>query len=239
MFKILIRRGGIIKKIILYGGGDFAVELATYIVDINAALSLASSNAHGSDLKLTDVISSEPAREQDLTDIIGYSPVFHDHINSISDLEEKYFILSMGNASVRHKIHSRLSEIGAQFLTLVHPLAYVARTSTVGAGSVICPFVFVGPFARVSENCVLNINCSVGHDVEIGTSSVLSPGAMINGHGTTGSAAFLGAGAIMNPNAKLGTLGQLSAGSVLTKSAGDGFLMHGNPAVGRQMVKVN
>ena len=228
-----------IKKIILFGGGDLAIEVATYISDINNDLSETSDQGLGRNWRATDVISSEPAREEQLSEVIGVCPNFHLGTETVQDCSEKHIIICVGDPSTRHQIYKDLRRSGMKFATLIHPLAYVSKTAVIGDGTIICPFVFVGPFAQINENCVLNVYSSAGHDVEIGISSVFSPHAMANGHARTGSAAFLGGGSIMHPKTSLGAFGQLSAGSVLTKAAGDGFLMHGNPASGRQMTKVN
>jgi serine acetyltransferase len=60
----------------------------------------------------------------------------------------------------------------------------------------------------------------------------------VNGHTNCGVASFLGAGAIVLPHVSLGNYSKLSAGSVLKDDAGEGFVMHGNPAKGRQLIQV-
>lgn len=216
---------------ILIGGGDFSVEVVTYLCDFYGS-ALAES------WLVSDIVSPSPPRIEALSDILGYAPTLHTALETVDALASKKCLICIGSASDRLAVLTALKAAGAKMATLIHPTAYVASSATLGAGSIICPFAFVGPFARVEENCVLNVRSVVGHDAIVGCSTVLSPGADINGHACTGRASFLGAGAIMNPKSQLGAFSKLSAGSVLTQIVGDGFLMHGNPAKGRQMMKV-
>lgn len=216
-------------RLVLYGGGDLAVEVAAYVGDLRrdgAAV-------------VSDVVSNTPPRIDALEALLGVRPVWHAELNMVEDIGSKRVLICIGDAAARHRVLRQIDAAGAALATLIHPTAYVARTAAVGEGSIVAPFAFVGPFARLGRNCLVNVQCVIGHDVELGDSTVLSPGSDINGHGRTGIAAFLGAGAIVHPRVSLGAYSKLSAGSVLSQNTGAGFLMHGNPARGRQMVKID
>lgn len=224
---------------VLYGGGDFAVEVATYLLDLSATAELARRPGEAPIFPLvSDIVSSGVVRREGLETILRASPEIHSNIATVRDVNQKQVIICVGDAHVRHRILAELRLEDVRLGTVVHPSAYVSGTAKIGDGTIICPSVFVGPFASVGSNCALNVGAIVGHDVILGDSTVLSPGADVNGHAEAGEAAFIGAGAILNPKARLGAFGKLSAGSVLNARVGDGFLMHGNPAKGRQMFRV-
>lgn len=216
------------NRFVLYGGGDCAVEVATYLGDI-----------YGSDWSVGDIVAPIPPRMDALTTLIGTEPVWHRDLKAVPDLGEKRVIIAVGDPMVRHRILLEVRSASVTLTTLVHPTAYIARTAIIGEGAIICPFAWIGPFARVGANCILNVRALVAHDVILGESAVLSPGADINGHARAGKAAYLGAGSVVHPKVELGRFSKLSAGSVLTQSVGAGFLMHGNPAKGRQMMRVD
>jgi sugar O-acyltransferase (sialic acid O-acetyltransferase NeuD family) len=224
--------------LILIGSGAFAIEVATYISDINSVILTADSPTESMEIIVTDVVSSDHARRDDVDHILETNPRYHDEISSVEILRHKYIINCIGDPAARSRIYRELAPRGVKYWTLVHPTAYVAPTAKVGAGCIICPLVFVGPYAQIGDNVAINVGSTVGHDVIVGRSAVLSPGSRLNGHATCGIAAFLGAGATLLPKTGLGDFSKLSAGSVLTKRVGDGFLMHGNPASGRQMIRV-
>lgn len=215
------------RKLILYGGGDLAVEAASYLKDID-----------GDAWEVSDVISLSRSRLSDLSALLGQEPRLSESLGAVSGIAEKSVLIGIGDARIRHRALKEVRALGARLATLVHPGAYVAGTARIGAGSIICPFAFVGPFAEIGENCAINVGAVVGHDVVLGASTVLSPGATISGHGKTGIAAFLGSRAVIVPGIALGNFSKLSAASVLTRSTDAGFLVHGNPASGRQMIKV-
>lgn len=216
---------------VLVGGGDFAIEVASYLKDIHA-------QSGGEDWRVNAIVSISEPRIEDFERVLGYRPEVYRQVASLTELKKRIFVIGIGDPAVRQRAMDEVDAQEGGFGTIIHPRAYVAATATVGVGSIISPYAFVGPFAQVGRNCALNVGAIVGHDARLGDCTVLSPGADINGHGRTGRAAFLGAGAIINPKVELGSYSKLSAGSVLNKSVGDGFLMHGNPASGRQMIRV-
>lgn len=215
---------------VILGGGNFAVEVATYLVDIARA-------QPGLGIRVTDVVAQGSVRRDELGTILGAAPAVHEAIGAVPSLADKLCVIALGDAPLRYRFMQEVLDAGGRFGSVLHPTAYIAATATVGAGTIVCPLAFIGPFARVGMNCAINVHAVVGHDAVVGDCAVLSPGADINGYGALGEGGFLGAGAIISPKAALGAFGKLSAGSVLNRVTGEGFLMHGNPAAGRQMFR--
>jgi sugar O-acyltransferase (sialic acid O-acetyltransferase NeuD family) len=215
---------------VVIGGGDLAVEVVTYLCEIQGGVAR--------DVPLfADIVSNGRIRLAELTCILGSTPCVYGNVASIPSLAEKSCVIAVGDPQLRYRFMREVESAGGRLRSVVHPTAYVASTATVGEGAIIGPMAFVGPFAKVGRNCVINVHAVVGHDVVLGDCAVLSPGSNVNGHGVVGEGAFLGAGAIVSPKASLGAFGKLSAGSVLNRVTEEGFLMHGNPAVGRQMFR--
>jgi len=215
---------------VLIGGGDFAVEIATYIADMRAADPAKIG-------PISDIVASGHVRLDAFEKVLGGTPATHETLSGVTGLAGKLCVIAVGDPRLRHRLMQEVVAAGGQLGSVVHPTAYVAATATVGSGTIICPTAFVGPFAQVGSNCAINVHAIVGHDVTLGVSAVLSPGADINGHGSAGECAFLGAGAVVSPKVALGAYSKLAAGSVLTRSTDEGYLMHGNPASGRQMFR--
>ncbi len=221
---------GLAFDYVIVGGGDFAVEVATYLMDIWNE----QPEQRG---VVSDIVAQGNVRREGLARVLGFEPTVIQRPDEVARLKEKRVVIAVGDPSLRYRFMQEFDMLGAHFGTIVHPTAYVANTAVIEDGVVLCPMTFVGPFAHLSRNCVLNVHAVAGHDVKIGECAVLSPGADVNGHGLVGEGALLGAGAVISPRAGLGAFGKLSAGSVLTRHASEGFLMHGNPAAGRQMFR--
>ncbi len=215
---------------VLIGGGDFAVEIATYIADIRAADPAKIG-------PISDIVADGRLRLDAFDKILDSAPTTHETLGSVVDLSGKHCVIAVGDPRLRLRLMHEVLGAGGRLGSVVHPSAYVAKTAIVGSGTIICPMAFVGPFAHVGRNCAINVHAIVGHDVTLGDCAVLSPGADINGRGSAGECAFLGAGAIISPSATLGAYSKLAAGSVLNRSTDEGYLMHGNPASGRQMFR--
>lgn len=215
---------------VLIGGGDFAVEIATYITDIRAS----GSEKIG---PISDIVAGGRVRMDAFEKVLCGAPTAHETLGSVVDLQGKLCVIAVGDPRLRHRLMQEVLAAGGKLGSVVHPSAYVAATAIVGSGTIISPMAFVGPFAQVGRNCAINVHAIVGHDVVLGDCVVLSPGADINGHGGAGTCAFLGAGAIVSPKVTLGAYSKLAAGSVLNRSTEEGYLMHGNPASGRQMFR--
>jgi len=225
-----------LPQYVLLGAGSLALEVASYIIDAAAASPDRLVNPTRS--LISDVVAPERSRTDDISGIVGAAPVVHPSLDTVEGLPGKVGIICNGDPEVREQLLADAAAHGLQMSALIHPSAVVSSTAKIGRGAIICPFVFVGPLATIEDNVLVNVHATVGHDVELGASSVISPGAQLNGFARVGRSAFVGAGAVMHPRAALGAYSKLSAGSVLTKAVGDGYIMHGNPASGRQMIAV-
>ncbi|HWC55347.1 MAG TPA: hypothetical protein VG434_00055 [Sphingomicrobium sp.] len=219
------------RSFVLAGGGSFGVEVATYLIDIHRA-----SRATDVNPIVSDVVDSGTPRKADIERVVGAAINVHQGFDSVEDMEDKLAIICVGNAKARRKLFEEISSTGLRFGQVVHPSAYIASTAEIGEGVIICPLAFVGPFASVEDNVAVNVQAAVGHDSILQHSCVISPNAAVNGFARCGVASFVGAGAVIYPGVSLGDYSKLSAGSVLARSVGDGYLMHGNPATGRQMM---
>jgi sugar O-acyltransferase (sialic acid O-acetyltransferase NeuD family) len=219
------------RSFVLAGGGSFGVEVATYLVDIHRA-----AGATGSYPIVSDVVDSGTPRRAEIERVVSAAIKVHHRFDSVDDMEDKHAIICVGNAKARRKLFEEIASTPLRFGQVVHPTAYIAPTAEIGQGVIICPLAFVGPFARVEDNVAVNVQAAIGHDSILQHSCVISPNAAVNGFARCGVASFVGAGAVLYPGVSLGDHSKLSAGSVLARSVGDGYLMHGNPATGRQMM---
>lgn len=218
---------------ILIGCGGFALEVAEYLNDRDLQLSAMDRSA-----VVTDVVSTSYSRFDDLCSVLGYAPKFHGTPDTVQKRSEKKVLICLGSPEDRHRNFIELKRLEFTFGTLVHESAWVAKSARIDEGAIICPFAFIGAMAWVGANSVINTRATVGHDVRVGVSAVLSPHCDMNGASKCGRVSFLGAGAILDPSAAIGDYTKVSSGAVVKQKFGDGFLLAGSPAKGRQMFKV-
>lgn len=149
---------------------------------------------------------------------------------------EERFVLAIGNPALRWRLARELSERGASFETVIHPLAYVAATASIGAGAIIAPFATVGANANLADQVLLTYYASVAHDASVGPGCALSPHSVANGGSRLGTATFLGTAAIVNPGVSVGDHAKVAAGSVVYRNVPERSLASGNPAKARPLL---
>ena len=208
------------KSIVIVGAGGFGREVLQYLKDI-----------HGSDpVKgfLDDNLTSvEPASLEQR--ILG-------RISDYAPQPDEEFVLAIGNPGLRLRLANQLTERGARFISVIHPLAYVASSATLGTGCIIAPFAPIGANAVLSDQVVVTFYASVAHDAVVGPASALSPHSVANGGSRLGTASFLGTAAVVNPTCSVGNFAKVAAGSVVYRDVPDRSLASGNPAKSRPLL---
>ncbi len=217
------------NELVLICGGSLALEVLCFIKDINA-------NDPKNAMVVAYVIDATGGRTSELNQIEPRLKI----VKSVDDIScpKKYSaVICIGDATLRWKLYGQLSGTFASWKTIIHPTANIMASAQIGDGAIIAPNAYVGPMAKIGVNSFVNVGASIGHDASIGHSAVVSPQAAINGFASCGTATFVGAAATLLPSARLGSYCKLSAGSVFSGDATNGFLLHGNPAKGRQMFR--
>lgn len=138
-------------------------------------------------------------------------------------------LLGIGIPGVRRRVAESLVRRGARFLSLVHPTAVVARTASVGAGAILCPFTVVSDAATIGTCALLNYHASVAHDARAGDYAVLSPYATLGGEARIGDDVFLGMHASVGPGRRVGDRSKVSANSCALSDVPPDSLAYGVP----------
>ncbi len=210
------------RDIVIVGAGGFAKEILQYAQDLCAA---------DAGYRVKGFLDRDRSRHG--TTHAGY-PVLGAE-DSYAPAAGDIFLLALGTAEAKKRAVAILQEQGAEFLTLVHPQAYVAPSARVGTGAVICPFAYVGPDAIVEEFVLVNLYASCGHDTRIGRYAILGPYACTNGHVTIEEAVFLATHATVTVGKRVGRGSIVAAGGVVVRDVPPGVLAAGNPVAWREL----
>lgn len=192
------------KNLVFVGGGGFFRELYDYISQ--DPLFLSDKNLKG---VLDDRVLSDSALPY-----LGNVENYQVHDNDA-------FLIAVGNTKARQKIYTSLQLRNAVILSYVHPLAYVAQSSLVGDGVIVCPYSVINSNSQVMDNVVLNVFCSVGHDSVVGMHTMMSPYAAINGGATVGEGVFLATRATVFPSINVGDWCVVDSHSFVKKDVSD------------------
>jgi acetyltransferase EpsM len=146
------------------------------------------------------------------------------------------YIVAIGDPAARASVISSAPP-NIEFASLIHPAAVVSPSASVGVGVFIAPMAYVGSGAIVGPHTVVNVHAQVGHDAATGQFVTLSPQVALNGHCVVGEGCFLGTASMVAKGVTIGRWSKVATGACVMRSTGEGFLLAGNPAKGRQMFR--
>jgi sugar O-acyltransferase (sialic acid O-acetyltransferase NeuD family) len=130
--------------------------------------------------------------------------------------------------AVGRQLREQYSQI--EWPVLMHPTAYVGRTSKLGAG------VVVGVNAILTENVLIadftqcNFGSAIGHETQIGEGCLINPGANISGGVSLGEGVLVGTGAKILEYLRVGDHAIIGAGAVVTRDVAPNTTVVGVPA---------
>jgi sugar O-acyltransferase (sialic acid O-acetyltransferase NeuD family) len=142
-------------------------------------------------------------------------------LNSI-DVNAFHFLIAIGDSKGLRKVYDKLAIYRiTNWLTVIHPTAYVSMNVTIGDGCYVGPNTTISIGSLIGDFCMINQNCSIGHDVVLGSFSVVSPGCVLSGRTECDEGVFLGSGVITLPNVSIGKNSIISANTVINRDIGE------------------
>lgn len=144
-----------------------------------------------------------------------------------SDIE---IIVSIGEPKYRKKLADRVREKGYKLATIIHPLAIVSPSSTIGKGVLIQDYVYVSAEAHICDNVYINGRTIIGHNVEIGENCQVSSHSIISGNTTIGDNCFIGMASAIREHLSVGENAIISMGAIVMKDVRANKIVMGNPA---------
>jgi serine acetyltransferase len=117
-----------------------------------------------------------------------------------------------------------------RFTSVFHPSATIAKTATLGEGSIAGAGAVVAARARIGSHVILNRGCLIGHHGVIGDYVTVSPGANIAGKVHIGDQSYIGMGATVLDGISIGKGAVVGAGAVVTRDVPDRVQVIGVPA---------
>lgn len=141
------------------------------------------------------------------------------------------FSLGLGNPKARFALATKMKEHGGKLTTVISPFARIGHFNnqiedgaTIMTGNVLTNDITIG------EGVLINLNCTVGHDVVIEKYVELSPGVHVSGKVSIGEFSLIGTGAVILPGIKIGKRCSVGAGAVVVKDVPDDTIVVGIPA---------
>lgn len=147
-------------------------------------------------------------------------------IKNLTNKKDSQAIIALGNNQVRKHLATQMD---LDWITLIHPFAWVHHEATIGVGTIVCAGAIVQPGAKIGSHVILNTKASVDHDCRVGDYVHIAV-AHLAGGASADEGAFLALGSTVLPGLNVGAWAHLGAGSVATKNIPAGSTAVGNPA---------
>lgn len=174
----------------------------------------------------------------DTPELVGKSVLGYPVIGTDDEIEnyikEAAFVVTVGHikdASLRIKLHDKITSAGGELATIVASTARVSRYARVGEGTVVMHNTFVNADAKIGRGCIINSYANIEHDAVIGDYCHISTGAMVNGNCKVGNETFIGSQSVMSNGIEIIAGCIVGAGSFVRKSITRKGVYSGNPAI--------
>ncbi len=155
----------------------------------------------------------------DAGQMLGYPVLGGD--DRLGELRAQYShaLITIGqikSTSARIRLWERLESLGYVLPTIFSPRAYVAKSATVGAGTIVMHDALINANAKVGRNCIINTKALIEHDSVVGDNCHISTAAVINGGVVVGQGTFVGSNAVTKQYAKTRENDFIKAGALFT-----------------------
>jgi sugar O-acyltransferase (sialic acid O-acetyltransferase NeuD family) len=190
------------KDLILIGGGGFALEIYSYVLD-------------DGDHKIVGVLDDKKDCE-----LINKHPELP-YLGTLEDYtvkENDRGLICVGNSVSRKELYERSIKAKIRLDNFIHSSAHVSKNANIGQGVFIGPHCIVSAHSNISDNVALNVFCGVGHGACIEYHSVMSPYCVINSDCYLEESLFLGTRVTLNPKMRIGKFSLIDAGSIIRQN---------------------
>jgi sugar O-acyltransferase (sialic acid O-acetyltransferase NeuD family) len=201
-------------KIYILGAGGFARETFDIYIDLS---------------REDDVIGFLEENCKKVGQVINGKKIDDVNILNNLDRDEVNLICAIGSP-MRKRLVEYTEDLGFHYDTVIHPSATKSRWVSIGRGCIICGGSIFTTQIEVGEHTIVNLNCTVGHDVRIGKYTTVSPATNISGRVRIGDGCFVGTNASIAERVSIGNGSFIGAGSVVTSHVPDNTLAYGVPA---------
>lgn len=161
----------------------------------------------------------------DLPEMVGKRILGYEIIGTDDDLPNLLktvgnYLITIGqikSSKKRIALWEMVKKSGTKLPFIVSPNAYVAKSASIGEGSIIMHHVIVNAGAKIGVNCIINSKALIEHEAMVGDFCHVSTGAIVNGQAIIGSRCFIGSNATISNNICIVEDSVISAGTNIFK----------------------
>ncbi|EJT6142698.1 acetyltransferase [Clostridium perfringens] len=194
------------KDLIIIGAGGFGREVAWLVDDIN------NNNKEWNLMGFIDDNEQNHGKELNGYTVLGG----FDYLNNKKNI---YYVCAIGNAKVRKEIvEKNCSKYNIKPATLIHPSVIMSKKyNQIGEGCIICASNIITVNAKLGKHIIVNLDCTIGHDVIIDDYVTIYPSVNISGNCNIEEYVEVGTGAQIIQGKNIGEGAIIGAGAVVVK----------------------
>lgn len=161
---------------------------------------------------------------------------YHDYPPIISSVEafspskNDVFVCALGDVNYKKKYIEIILDKGGEFITLIHPTAYISHNAVLGDGCIVCAYSRISCDVRIGNYNTFQPFVAVGHDVSIGNFNHFNTSSFLGGFVEIGNNTTVHTGAIIHPHKKISDGCIIGAGAVVLCNVKANTTVYGNPA---------
>lgn len=147
-------------------------------------------------------------------------------IGTVDYLREYGSVLSVvcaiGNSKIRKRVINKIRDKqNLVFPNLIDPSVKRSGRIEMGEGNIICADCILTVDISISDFCILNLDCTVGHDARLGSYVTLYPSVNVSGAVSIGRCTEIGTGSSIIQGISVGDAVIIGAGSVVIRDCPD------------------
>ena len=211
------------EKVIIIGGKSSAILIADYIYD--------AQNKYNMPIEFIGfACNNEPVG----LEINGF-PV----VSSVEDVYKKYkkyvdvkFIFQSYDIQTMQKTIEFKDSLDIpldRYCTFIHPSCMIARSSSIGRGTIVLAHTVINPKARIGDFNSIMSGVTIGHNAIVGNYNLIATQAIV-ANIVMGDRNFIGINATTNNKIAIGDDCMIGMASNVVKDVPSGTKCFGNPA---------
>lgn len=169
------------REILVYGAGGFGREVAWLIECCKTNFEL---------LGFIDDTYKQYERSINDVMVFGLDEAFRRFPSS-------KIVAAVGDPCDREMIVTKAQNKNFLFERIIHPKTEMSKWIEIGDGTIICSGNILTTNIVIGKYVHINLNCTIGHNVNIGNFNTIAPGVHISGWVTTGKRVYIGTGAVI------------------------------------------
>lgn len=167
------------------------------------------------------------------SDALDFFEGYPDILSSVEDYkvqDDDVFICALGDITYKKYYADIILKKGGQFISIIHPTAYVSPTSKIGIGCILSRYVTISCDVKIGDFVTISTHAGIGHDVQVGNWCHIGGYSNLSGGVKLEECVTLHPQANIVPHKVLRNNAIVGAGSVVLNNVKAGTTVFGNPA---------